>query len=122
MSYQLEFSIKGLPKIMSNGSHGHWAVNYKMRKTWRNLVKQAIGTNKPSVPLKVASAEFIRCSNREPDFDNLCISFKSIVDGLVEHGILENDKPSNLPNAQYKWEHVKSGQGHVKIKITEVTA
>lgn len=120
--YSLEFTIQGLPRIFTNGSHGHWTIKHKARLTWAKLVTQAIGAKKPSAPLRVAQAEFVRVSSKEPDFDNLVSSFKGVRDSLIKCGIIENDKTSNLPNAIYRWEFVKRGQGHIKVSIKEVSA
>lgn len=118
--YSLEFRIEGLPKILSNGSHGHWAKAHGEKKKWRKLVAQAIGANLPKLPLKVAACEFLRASSVEPDSDNLCISFKSCRDALVEWGVIENDKPSNMPGVRYLWQKAKPGKGFIKISVREI--
>jgi Holliday junction resolvase RusA-like endonuclease len=120
--YSLEFTITGLPKIISNASRGHWAVNYKHKKTWAKLVRIAIGAKLPRAPLKVASAEFTRYSSVEPDFDNNVSSWKAVIDAIVRAGVLENDRPSNLPNAKFNWQYAKRGQGRIHVKIMEVSA
>ena len=118
--YSLEFTISGLPRIFTNGSHGHWTIKHKARLTWAKLVAQAIGAKKPSAPLKIAHAEFVRVSSKEPDFDNLVSSFKGVRDSLIKCGIIENDRSSNLPNPKYLWEKAAPKRGFIKISIKEV--
>lgn len=121
VSYSLKFSIVGLPEIISNRGR-HWASRYKQKKLWHKLVAQAVGTNKPSAPLKIAQAEFVRASSVAPDYDNLVISFKSTLDGLKLAGVIEDDKLINLPEPKYAWEYAPRGAGHIRVKIEEVTA
>jgi hypothetical protein len=120
MSYTLEFTIADLPKIISN-TRGHWSVLYRESRKWRKLVAQALGANVPKLPLKVAQCEFLRASSVEPDYDNCVSSFKHCTDALVEWGVLENDRPSNMPGAKYTWQKAKPGAGFIRVKVQEVT-
>lgn len=118
--YSLEFTIHALPKIISNGSHGHWATKYAHAKKWHGLVAQAIGPNKPLAPLSAVSGIFIRGSSTPPDYDGLVISFKPLIDALVKCAVLQNDRINNLPNPKYLWEKAAPKRGFIKISIKEV--
>ncbi|HRH25102.1 MAG TPA: hypothetical protein PLQ20_02065 [Candidatus Paceibacterota bacterium] len=67
--------------------------------------------------LKTAKLTLTRCSSIECDFDGLVGSFKHITDALVEAGVIENDKPSNIGQSVFLWEKAKPKQGKVRIKI-----
>jgi hypothetical protein len=118
--YELEFSISGLPTIISNGSQGSWKVKYSLALKWKRLVCDSVGNHRPTTPLKKAKCEFVRASAFEPDYDNLVISFKAIRDGLVQAGVLENDKSSNMPDPVYRWECAKRGAGFIRVSVREI--
>ena len=120
MSFKLEVIIPGVPKIATNGPHGHWSVRSRERKKWRHLVVLAIGQKKPSSPFERVFCTFIRATCREPDFDNLVASMKPIRDGLVDAGIVVNDKTSNMPEAKYIWEKAAKDNSHVRVIVEEV--
>lgn len=112
-------TINGLPKN-TNGSHGHWTRSHGERKKWRKASYSAAIDHKPKKPLDKCILTCTRHSSSEPDFDNLAISFKSIIDGLVDAGIMEDDKSSCVVRREYKWEKAKAGKGFVTIKVEEI--
>ena len=63
---------------------------------------------------------FTRHSSREPDSDNLAYSFKSMRDGLIDAGAIEDDSPSHI-TTDYRWKKAKPGGGHVTIDLTKET-
>ncbi len=48
-------------------------------------------------------------------------TFKPVIDGLVECGVLEDDKASNIGQSAYSWEKAKPKQGLIRVTITEVS-
>jgi Holliday junction resolvase RusA-like endonuclease len=120
IDYRLEFEIKALPKILSNGSHSHWRVVHSIKRQWKNLVALAVGYKKPAQPLAKARLTLIRHSSKEPDFDNLAISFKPIIDGLKECGVIADDKTSNIGQANYQWKKAKMKEGRITVIVESV--
>lgn len=110
-------TIHGLPPITSNGAHRHWRAAAGIRRAWVNRCMVEFMRYRPSKPFAQARCEFVRVSSVEPDDDNLIISFKPVRDALVGAGIIENDKPANMPNPVYRWERGSRGNGYIKIKV-----
>lgn len=116
MSYAFEFTLKGLPK-MTNGSRTHWIVKHRHAATWKRAVAIACHGHLPQAPLVSAALTLTRVSSTEPDFDGLVSGFKHIIDGLVECGVLDNDKMSCIGQPIYKWEKTKPKLGHVRVLV-----
>lgn len=111
-----EFTLQGLPKTTNGIGRNHWKTQWAHSVKWKKLVAQkclSFGVTKLS--LKKAKLTLIRRSSREPDTDGLVSGFKAIIDGLVECGVLVDDKPSIIGIPDYRWE--KSRIGHVYIKV-----
>ena len=117
--YQIEFTIGGLPKNINN-ARMQWFIRHKENKKWKGLVALAIGVKTPPSPLAKAKLTLIRHSSSEPDFDGLVASFKSIIDGLIECRVLENDRMSNIGQPDYKWKKAKPGAGMITVKVEEI--
>jgi hypothetical protein len=84
------------------------------------LVNTAVLNKKPQSPLHAAVLTLTRCSSQEPDFDGLVSGFKSVVDGLVESGILKTDKVGCISQPKYLWEKAPAGKGKIKVRVEEV--
>lgn len=118
--YELNFTINDLPPIMTNGSHGHWRKAAGIKKKWRQIsVHACMSKKRPIEPLTKAIGIFTRHSSFEPDSDNLGSSFKSIRDGLVDAGIITDDK-SKVLTSIYKWEKASPKKGFVTVNIKQV--
>lgn len=113
----IQFEIFGLPKT-ANGGHGHWRADHARKKLWKKNVGTALLGQIPKAPFQKAKAVFTRCSSSEPDFDNLCISFKPVCDALKAFGVIIDDKPSHF-TAEYRWEKAKPKAGRIKVKVEE---
>lgn len=111
--------IKGLPKIISNGSKGSWRGAWAEGNKWKRAIHEALVINKISLetPLEKAHLRLTRFSSIEPDFDGLVISFKHVIDGLVRAGVLANDKISNIGQPEYFWQKTKANHGKIKIEV-----
>lgn len=96
----------------------HWAVKAKEARVWRNLVHRECH-RRGIANLKHAKAELIltRYSSSELDFDNLASSFKYILDGLVQAGVITDDKPSVIGSPTFIWQKCPPKQGKISIKI-----
>lgn len=120
--YRLDFTIPHVPRLAANGSHGHWAVRNKERRQWKLFVCIAIGKRIPVMPLEKVKCTFIRGTCREPDFDNLVASMKPVRDGLVEAGVVVNDKTENMPDAKYVWQKAPRGHSFTRVLVEEIAA
>ncbi len=114
----LAFELAGLPKL-TNSLRVHWRVKHNESVKWKQLVKEKLSWVPPH-PMKKAKITLTRCSSREPDFDGLVSGFKHVLDGLVEAGVLQNDKPSVIGQPTYLWEHAGPRAGKIKIRVEEL--
>lgn len=119
MAYHLLIEILDLPKTRNQLQRKHWTVQHKEAKKWKMLVGLGIGPNKPPAPLTKANITLTRFGSREPDFDGLTSSFKAILDGLTEHGIILDDKPSIIGSPTYNFVKAKRKDGKIRIEVTE---
>lgn len=121
VSYSLEFKLDGLPKMTnpSGARSTHWRVIKKERDNWKSLVVEAASGKKPPEPLKKARLTLIRHSSVSPDPDGLVSGFKAIIDGLVEAGVLENDRFENIGMPQYLWSKVQPRKGYIEVRVKE---
>lgn len=122
MSYTLEFEIKGLPKTTNAMAGAHWTKRHLHAKRWKRAVWLAVYLKLPNAPLKRAVLTLTRCSSRESDFDGCVSGFKHVIDGLVEAGVIENDRQENIGQPTYKQERAKPFHGSIKVKIESAIA
>lgn len=120
MSYTLEFTLSGLPKMSNQLLRGHWRAKHGHSTLWKSKTLTAIAGRAPEMPLKRARLTLTRCSSVEPDYDGLVSTFKHVIDGLVKAGVLENDKPSNIVAMHCTWEPVPPRKGFIRVRVEEV--
>ncbi len=123
MSYHIEIELFGLPK-RTNNTQSSWRARMAESRKWKSLVASAVilSGNRPVRPLKKAKLICTRFSSIEPDYDGLVSGFKHPIDGLVEAGVLVNDKMSVIGKPDYRWEQAKQKQGKIKIEVYGVSA
>lgn len=114
--WTLQFELPGLPKtVNAHRSAGHWARK-KHDDQWKEATR--IISSKPADgPLSSFSLFLTRYSSNEPDYDGLVSSFKSIVDGLKEAGVIADDKLSNTGPWRCEWIKVPSTEGKIRVVI-----
>jgi Holliday junction resolvase RusA-like endonuclease len=119
----LEFEMDGLPP-MNTANGWHWRRRKKAKDEWINKVyyaaRNAIPVEFRQEPLSRAKVTLIRCSTREPDFDNLVQGGKFIMDGLVKAGVILDDKPSVIGQPVYLWQKASPKQGKVRVRVEAV--
>lgn len=120
MNYRLEFILDGLPPT-ANSHKAHWAVSGRERKRWRDAARLRAMIQRPPSPLTKCRLICTRFSYREPDFDNLTQSFKSVIDGLKDAGVILDDKPSVVLERKYLWERAPQKQGKIQVIVEEIT-
>lgn len=124
MSRFVEFVVvlEGLPPTTNTPGRGgrkNWRSQHYERKKWKALIAQYARPYVPKVPHKKARLVITRYSAVEPDFDGLVSGGKALIDGLVECGVLEDDKRSNIGIPDYRWEKAKRGEGKVRVEVYE---
>ena len=115
----LDLEINGLPK-MSLNANSSWRARYGEARKWKNLVVQyvVLGQRRPPEPLKKAKLILTRYAfGRKPDHDNLRASFKHVVDGLVEAGVLIDDSPDVIGEPIVRHESIGRKQGKIRIQV-----
>jgi Holliday junction resolvase RusA-like endonuclease len=111
--------LKGLPT--GGNSRQSWRAKYAETTKWKKAVFFATRNKLPSKPLKKVRLKFTRFSTSKMDWDNLVISFKAIQDGLVDCGVMRDDKVKNIPEIPvYAQGMAKRGEGKVKIEVWEI--
>lgn len=118
-AYYLKFELPGVPRL-PNGSHGHWRKKWAETTKWKMWTKLAVGANRPHAPLEQARLVLTRCTSVEPDFDNLAASFKAIIDGLREAGVLVNDRRSNIGDPKFRWQKAARNASKVIVEVEEM--
>lgn len=120
MPYRLEFTLDALPSTTNSMGRAHWAVKAKEARVWKarvGWIAKKVGL--PAAPLKKARLTLIRHSAVSPDSDGLVSSFKHIIDGLVDVGVLENDKVVNIGMPHYVWQKAPRGYGSITVVVEE---
>lgn len=110
-----------LPKTTNDNVRLHWRVKHVESLKLKSRVKtQVVLHGPPPAPLDKARVTLERHSSSEPDFDGLVSGFKFILDGLVDAGVLINDKMSVIGAPIYIWKKAKKCAGKVKITVEEI--
>lgn len=114
----IDFDIPGLPKTTNSGGRAHWAVKAKEAREWKRFVYACVRSSGfKGGPFPKAKLTLTRHSAVEPDFDGLVSSFKHVIDGLVEAGVIPSDKPSVIGQPDYRWERAPRGRGYIRVKV-----
>jgi hypothetical protein len=120
--FHFEVQIFELPEMRANGrlARAHWALIHKHTTKWRMAVQmELIAQGAARVgPWSRVAIECTRASVREPDFDNLVSSFKPLIDGIVDSGLIEDDNSKVIVAREYLWTPAPRGKGWVKVVIT----
>jgi hypothetical protein len=116
---QIEFILKGLPDMTNAKARKHWRAHHKESRIWKRGVADYIIINrlKPEAPFKTAKLTLTRHSASAPDSDGLVSCFKHVIDGLVEAGVLENDKFTNIGMPTYLWMYSPRNKGFITIRV-----
>lgn len=116
------FSLHGLPKTTNSNSRRHWSHQYREATKWKKAVLVALNSARmlPDKPLAKARLTLTRFSSSCPDSDGLVSSFKHVIDGLVEAGVLVNDKFENIGMPVYQWEKCPPRKGFVRVMVEEI--
>jgi Holliday junction resolvase RusA-like endonuclease len=120
--YRVKHKIPGLPPMINAIGYSHWAIKAKSVKIWKENVAIVFRRDRPKVPLNKAYLICTRYSDREPDHDNLAISFKACIDSLKMIGIIEDDKSSVVFGREYRWKKAPRNNGFITIEVFDAEA
>lgn len=96
----------------------HWTHKKRETDLLKRLVYNQCHTHKLiNLKLHRALLTLTRYSSSEPDFDGLVSGFKHVLDGLVDAGVIVNDKPSVIGSPSYLWRREKPGLGYITVRI-----
>ena len=115
--YFHKVSIAGIPSLSNR--HEHWAKISKERKEWHLKVIRAFQF-RPMKPIDYCEIRVCRFSSRQPDYDNLVISFKAVIDGLIHAKIIKDDSMNVVLDRHYSWCKVPRIQSHITIEVKEL--
>lgn len=118
MTYRIGFELPGLPKT-TNKTKGSswWAVNAE-RKYWKDYVYHVLVHALPCKPLEKAKIRCVRYSSSAPDFDGLVSSFKPVIDGLTQCGVIIDDNMDVIGVPEFEWVSCKRGEGRIEVWVS----
>lgn len=97
----------------------NWRYRWTHAKRWKAIVAASlVGMKQPETPLPRAQLILTRCTAVEPDPDNLAASFKPVIDGLREAGVIENDRSCNV-DICYRWRKAPRGSKKMLVEVIE---
>lgn len=120
----ISFEINDLPKTTNSGGRAHWALKVREAKKWKKMVLEQLiakdNWQQMNFPFQKAKLTLTRYSSKEPDFDGLVSSFKHVIDGLKEAGVIIDDKVSVIDQPIYLWSYARPRQGKIKVEVESV--
>lgn len=121
--YTLAFELPGLPKTTNKTRrNGHWSDTHKDTKGWKKQVwVEVLQRGKPKAPLARARLVLTRYSSVAPDYEGLVSTFKPLIDGLTENGVIANDTFDIIGRPDYRWVKAPPKEGRIRIEVYEVT-
>lgn len=122
MLYKLELEI-GVQKTDSNKIDGHhWAVKHTTRKSLKQEIALKTRGKCPVKPLELFTVHITRhCPARNfLDYDNMVTSFKAILDGLKNAGIIKNDSWKYVTRENYFPDQKIDSKMLIKLRVEEV--
>lgn len=99
-----QFDIEGTPKLINEIGRKSWPVKAREAKLWKNkVIFKCHSAQIQNRNLTKAILTFTRHSMKQPDHDNLAISFKHVQDGLVEAQVIIDDTHAVIGVPTYLW-------------------
>lgn len=121
MSYRLHIELPGLPETTNQILAMALRKRIRRKIYWKSLVGYLTAGKRPLKPIKRAKLTLTRHSAGKCDYDGRVSSFKHVIDGLVEAGILENDTEENVGKPSYEHAPAPPGKGFCTITLEELT-
>jgi len=118
--YTLTLEIDVLPKSYNQLMSKHWRVRHKESVYWKKLIAYLTLGKRPVKILTKAKLNLTRHSSACPDPDGLVSTFKYIIDGLVNCGVLEDDNFGVIGMPSYNWVKSKRKDQKITILVEEI--
>lgn len=114
---KIEITFAGLPKSPNRRMSMHWRAKGREVKAWRTKAAWVARAHpdRPEEPWRLVELTLIRGASRMCDIDNHISSFKALIDGLVDAGIILDDNP-NVVRA-IRCEHIPTKRDATYVKI-----
>lgn len=123
MTQQVSFELPFPPRGLSPNSRQHWRVKASLAAQYRETcgwvgkeTMQRYGLTSPLEPPVRAEVTFVLPNRRRRDPDNLMASLKAAWDGLVDAGLLVDDRVGMFTPA-YTGEVEYGRTGAVKVVL-----
>jgi Holliday junction resolvase RusA-like endonuclease len=114
--FKLEITLPFLTKPI-NAQSKNWRAVHADRKKIKESVAWRVKGLEPKHPLRKAWVECERHSSNSPDYDGLVSSFKSVIDGLTEAGVIEDDNMEIIGMPSFRWFKAPKGKGFIVIRV-----
>lgn len=108
--------LSGLPSSM-NSRFKHWSEKAKEVKYWRRLAMATAWPSRPPRPLVNCELYCVRYSSGVLDYDNLVSTFKAVIDGLKDAGVIWNDGPKIVVRREYRQAKAEPRAGHIIVVV-----
>ena len=116
---EISIDIPHLPRLNS-AANQHWRTKKREHDRYRAQVDVLLKPSDiPESPYTLVRLRCTRHSALQPDYENLCESFKPFIDRLVFHRIIEDDKPIHFVGGrpEYLWAKAPPKQGRITITL-----
>lgn len=90
-TFKLSFTLFEMPLTLNEVMGKSWRSRHENFKRIKKAIYLHSVGKLPPQPIKKARVSFIRYSSGTLDRDNLYFTFKSIIDGLVQSGVILDD-------------------------------
>lgn len=97
--YRFElFAPLGVPMLSANTHGAHWAPQAQATARWRQAAREQAATQGLPTGLRFVEIWGVLQfpDNRRRDAANWHPTVKPIIDGLVDHGLIPDDRPAHL--------------------------
>lgn len=128
LHYELALPMETPSNNVIKGMHFHAYKN--LRRSWRTMIKTAMGANPPEAPVQRAFLVITReCAGGGLDWDNAYGGLKPMLDCLVAPssrnpdglGLIVDDNPRNMPYPPFvRQKKAKPGEGRTTLQIFEI--
>jgi Holliday junction resolvase RusA-like endonuclease len=118
--YSEKWQFDELPPMNTAHTRRHWSSSHRESKKWEQLVWAVTSGARPDHPLEFAFVHCTRHSSTCPDYDNLVMSFKPVIDALKKNDMIVDDDMKRLQR-EYDWEYAPRKKGYITIKLGELS-
>lgn len=122
----IEIGVAGIPTRPNENRRLHWSARAKGEKEWRETAVAAARYALRSsgradfYPLRRATLEYVFVLERASgDLDGLVAASKPLLDGIVEAGVLVDDRVGVLVAISARW--VRGPRKGVILRVRDVT-